>query len=81
MTPLSKATVESDTGDYEAELVVVLGRHVRTGRLCKNVNEEDAMEYVWGYTAANDVSSREAQMSMSQWCWSKGFDGGCPLGK
>lgn len=38
------------------------------------------MDYVLGYTAANDVSSRTSQFAQSQWCYSKGFDGACPLG-
>lgn len=32
------------------------------------------------YTAANDISSRLAQFAQSQWCYSKSFDGACPLG-
>jgi 2-keto-4-pentenoate hydratase/2-oxohepta-3-ene-1,7-dioic acid hydratase in catechol pathway len=32
------------------------------------------------YTASNDVSSRVAQFAQSQWCYSKGFDGACPIG-
>ena len=39
------------------------------------------MEYVLGYTAANDVSSRTSQLNQSQWSFSKGFDGSCPLGQ
>lgn len=39
------------------------------------------MDYVLGYTAANDVSSRVSQLNQSQWCFSKGFDGACPIGK
>ena len=38
------------------------------------------MDYVLGYTASNDVSSRAKQFSQSQWCFSKGFDGACPIG-
>jgi len=38
------------------------------------------MDYVLGYTACNDVSSRTSQFAQSQWCFSKGFDGSCPLG-
>lgn len=38
------------------------------------------MDYVLGYTAANDVSSRTSQFAQSQWCFSKGFDGSCPIG-
>lgn len=38
------------------------------------------MDYVLGYTACNDVSSRTYQLNQSQWCFAKGFDGSCPLG-
>jgi hypothetical protein len=51
------------------------------GKAAKNVSAENAMEYVLGYTAANDVSSRSSQFAQSQWSFSKGFDGACPIGK
>src|SRR5688500_1908090 len=73
-TPLPKLTQADDTGDYESELAVIIGAD------CKNVDKEHAIEYVLGYTAANDVSSRGAQFAQSQWCFSKGFDGSCPIG-
>ncbi|KAM5354982.1 hypothetical protein ACJ41O_001628 [Fusarium nematophilum] len=73
-TILPKITQLDDCGDYEAELAVVIGK------AAKNVSEEDAMDYVLGYTACNDVSSRTSQLAQSQWCYSKGFDGACPLG-
>ena len=38
------------------------------------------MDYVLGYTASNDISSRASQFEQSQWCFSKGFDGACPIG-
>jgi 2-keto-4-pentenoate hydratase/2-oxohepta-3-ene-1,7-dioic acid hydratase in catechol pathway len=38
------------------------------------------MSYVAGYTASNDVSSRAQQFAQSQWCYSKSFDGACPIG-
>ncbi|KAM0572484.1 hypothetical protein ACHAP9_002738 [Verticillium nonalfalfae] len=63
-----------DTGDYESELAVIIGR------ACKNVSETEALDYVLGYTACNDVSSRASQFAQSQWCYSKGFDGSCPIG-
>lgn len=73
-TILPKITQEDDCGDYESELVVVIGKQ------CKNVTEADALDYVLGYTAANDVSSRTSQFAQSQWSFSKGFDGACPIG-
>jgi 2-keto-4-pentenoate hydratase/2-oxohepta-3-ene-1,7-dioic acid hydratase in catechol pathway len=61
--------------DYEAELAVVIGKS------CRNVLKENALEYVLGYTAANDVSARDWQKEGgSQWCRGKGFDTFCPLG-
>ncbi|CAJ0904408.1 906_t:CDS:2, partial [Entrophospora sp. SA101] len=63
--------------DYEAELAVVLNKD------CKNVDVENALNYVLGYTCANDVSARKWQGKMlgsGQWCFSKGFDTFCPIG-
>ncbi|KAL4891190.1 2-keto-4-pentenoate hydratase [Aspergillus ambiguus] len=65
---------QDGTSDYEAELCVVIGK---TGR---NIPEEDALDYVLGYTASNDVSARKMQLMTTQWCFSKGFDGSCPIG-
>ena len=62
--------------DYECELAVVIGRR------CKNVSRAGAMDYVLGYTCANDVSARDWQRSLGggQWCHAKSFDTFCPLG-
>lgn len=66
--------VQDDAADYESEVAIVIGRK------CKDVDESEAMQYCLGITAANDVSSRKAQFAQSQWCYSKGFDGSCPIG-
>ncbi len=60
--------------DYEAELAVIIGKKAT------NVPEEEAMDYVAGYTIANDVSARDAQFTGSQWIRGKSFDTFCPLG-
>ncbi|KAK3294699.1 uncharacterized protein B0H64DRAFT_463694 [Chaetomium fimeti] len=73
-TIIPKHTLASDSADYESELAIVLGREA------KNVSEADALGYVLGYTASNDVSSRASQFAQTQWCYSKGFDGACPIG-
>lgn len=73
-TVLPKITQQDNTGDYESEMVIVIGREA------KDVSESEALDYVLGYTAANDVSSRTSQMNQSQWSFSKGFDGSCPIG-
>ena len=62
------------TIDYEAELAVVIGR------VCKDVPRERVNEVIFGYTLANDVTSRDLQRSDGQWARSKGFDTFCPLG-
>ncbi|EME35977.1 Fumarylacetoacetate hydrolase family protein [Kocuria palustris PEL] len=59
---------------YEAELAVVIGR------ICKDVPAEKADEVIFGYTAANDLTARDAQETDGQWARAKGFDGSCPLG-
>jgi 2-keto-4-pentenoate hydratase/2-oxohepta-3-ene-1,7-dioic acid hydratase in catechol pathway len=68
--------LRSDKVDYEAELAVVIGR------AAKNVSREKALDYVLGYTCANDVSARDWQKDGGggQWCRGKTFDTFCPLG-
>ncbi len=60
--------------EHEAELVVIIGRE---GRF---ITEAAAMDYVYGYTCANDVSERDYQASDDQWARAKGFDTFCPVG-
>ncbi len=64
-----------DEVDYEAELVIVIGTKAR------NVSESKALEYVLGYTCANDVSARDCQIRRDkQWTRGKGFDTFFPMG-
>ena len=61
--------------DYEAELVAVMGKPAR------NVPAEDALDYVFGYTCGNDLSTRDLQFCRSnQWVLSKSLDGFAPIG-
>ncbi len=61
--------------DYEAELAVVIGR------TASYVREEEAMDYVLGFTCANDVSARDVQLKIdSQWARGKSFDTFAPVG-
>jgi 2-keto-4-pentenoate hydratase/2-oxohepta-3-ene-1,7-dioic acid hydratase in catechol pathway len=60
--------------DWEAELAVVIGRQ------CRDVDEASALECVFGYTVANDVTARDLQGRHQQWYKGKGLDGFCPLG-
>lgn len=64
----------SEQVDYEAELVVVIGREG------KHIPEELAMEYVAGYTILNDVSARDLQMESGQWMKGKTCDTFAPMG-
>jgi 5-carboxymethyl-2-hydroxymuconate isomerase len=60
--------------DWEVELAVVIGRRIRS------VAAEDALDHVFGYTVANDVSARDVQFADGQWVRAKSFDTFCPLG-
>ena len=73
---LLPSVLKSDSVDYECELAVVIGKSAR------NVSKADALNYVLGYTCANDVSARDWQKNGGggQWCRGKTFDTFCPLG-
>ena len=60
--------------DYEAELAVVIGTEAR------HIPAERALDVVFGYTCANDVSARDLQRSDGQWVRAKSLDTFCPLG-
>jgi 2-keto-4-pentenoate hydratase/2-oxohepta-3-ene-1,7-dioic acid hydratase in catechol pathway len=60
--------------DHEAELAAVIGR------LCRKVDQDQAMSAVLGFTCANDVTSRNWQKSDVQWARAKGSDGFGPIG-
>ncbi len=68
--------MHSDEVDYECELAVVIGR------ACKNVSQQNALDYVLGYTCSNDVSARDWQIKRGggQWSRGKSFDTFSPLG-
>ena len=65
---------QSEKVDLEVELTIVMGQ------IAKNVSEKDALNYVWGFTIANDVTARDLQHSDQQWARSKSFDSFCPIG-
>jgi 2-keto-4-pentenoate hydratase/2-oxohepta-3-ene-1,7-dioic acid hydratase in catechol pathway len=66
--------MDPDKVDYEAELAIVIGKRA------KYVPEEKALEYIAGYTCANDVSARGCQFRDIQWTRGKSFDTFCPIG-
>ncbi|KAI0068662.1 fumarylacetoacetate hydrolase [Artomyces pyxidatus] len=72
--PKTAQPIEKHIPDYEVELTVVIGKPA------KDVSEADALDYVLGYTAGNDVSFRFHQMNVSQWGFSKSFDNTTPIG-
>ena len=73
---LRPVALRSNEVDYEGELAVIIGK---TG---KNIPRDRALEHVFGYTCANDVSARDWQSKWggSQWCRGKTFDTFAPLG-
>lgn len=64
----------SEQLDYEAEFTFVIGKQAR------NVSEEDALDYVAGYTITNDVTYRDIQRRTLQWLQGKTVDGSAPMG-
>ena len=70
--------------DWEVELAVVIGTHNKTNGLCKDATLENALDYVVGYTVANDVSARmwqtDPERTGGQWNRGKSFDTFAPLG-
>jgi 2-keto-4-pentenoate hydratase/2-oxohepta-3-ene-1,7-dioic acid hydratase in catechol pathway len=65
---------QSQQVEHEGELAVVIGRKARA------IAPEEARDYIFGYTAANDVTARDLQRADGQWARAKGFDTFCPLG-
>lgn len=66
--------LQSQRVELEAELAIVIGQ------ITKGVSEAQALEHVWGFTIANDVTARDLQATDDQWARAKGFDTFCPLG-
>jgi 2-keto-4-pentenoate hydratase/2-oxohepta-3-ene-1,7-dioic acid hydratase in catechol pathway len=64
----------SERVDHEGELAIVIGQ------VAKDVSEDKALDYVWGFTIANDVTARDIQNKDVQWTRAKSFDTFCPLG-
>ncbi|MGH8744668.1 MAG: fumarylacetoacetate hydrolase family protein [Burkholderiales bacterium] len=61
--------------DWEVELGVIIGKNG------KNIPENRAHEYIFGYTVVNDISARDLQRRHGgQWLKGKSLDGACPMG-
>ncbi|MBK6694929.1 MAG: fumarylacetoacetate hydrolase family protein [Myxococcales bacterium] len=65
---------ESKRVEHEAELGVVIGTRA------KAVREQEALDFVYGYTCVGDITARDLQKSDGQWSRAKGFDTFCPVG-
>ncbi len=65
---------QSQQVEYEGELALTIGTP------CSNLLPKEALNAIWGYTIANDVTARDLQRRDGQWTRAKGFDTFCPLG-
>lgn len=72
--PIKHPTTLSERVDFEGELAVVIGT------IATDLTVDNAMDAVYGYTVANDVTARDLQTKDKQWSRAKGFDTFCPLG-
>jgi 2-keto-4-pentenoate hydratase/2-oxohepta-3-ene-1,7-dioic acid hydratase in catechol pathway len=63
----------TESADYEGEIGVIIGK------AGFKVEEEDAMDYVWGYTIINDITARERQRDHKQFYIGKSPDTFCPI--
>lgn len=71
--PVTIPTV-TQKADYEVELAIVIGKRA------SSVPVETALDHVWGYATANDLSARDLQFRTAQWMLGKTLDGFLPLG-
>jgi len=65
---------QSTRVDYEAELAVIMKN------TCKDLEPDEVMEHVEGFTCLNDVTARDIQKKDVQWTRAKSFDTFCPIG-
>lgn len=60
--------------DYEVELGIIIGKEG------KDIKEDEAMDYIFGYVNSNDISARNLQGKHGQWFKGKSVDDYCPMG-
>ena len=65
---------DSSQVDYEGEIAIIIKKE------CYNIKEKHALDYVLGFTCANDVTARDLQKRDGQWSRAKGFKTFCPIG-
>ncbi len=74
LAPITWRHEDTKKVDFEAELAIVIGKR------CRDVPEDRAMDVIFGYTCANDVSARDLQFGDGQWVRGKSLDTFCPIG-
>lgn len=72
--PIPASLDPTASADYEGELAVIIGKGGR------GITRANALQYVFGYTILNDVTSRSLQRDHQQWFLGKSLDGFCPMG-
>ncbi len=72
--PIPSYLDSTNSTDYEGELAVIIGKEGR------GISKANAFDYVYGYTASNDVTARTSQHKHKQWFIGKSLDGYCPMG-
>lgn len=72
--PVDAHSDVTDELDYEGELALVIGKKG------KNISENDALDYIFGYTIINDVTARDLQKRHKQFFIGKSLDTTCPMG-
>jgi len=75
--PMDKVIIPKDYTekiDYEVELAVIIGKDG------KDISQEKAEEYIFGYTIGNDISARDIQVKHNQWFKGKSLDTFTPMG-
>jgi 2-keto-4-pentenoate hydratase/2-oxohepta-3-ene-1,7-dioic acid hydratase in catechol pathway len=72
--PIRYSPQHTQSVDYEGEIGVLISKTAR------HVRKADAMQYVWGFVATNDVTARDLQKNHAQWFLGKSLDGFCPMG-
>ena len=65
---------DRESVEFEAEFAIVIDEQ------CRAVSEDEAMEYVAGFTCVNDISNRDDQSEERNWVRGKAFDGSLPVG-
>lgn len=73
-TDVIRLPADSEQVEHEAELALVIGK------VAKDVPRERALDVVFGYTCANDVTARDQQRADVQFTRAKGHDSFCPIG-